>query len=112
MSEHHSVATNTPWWKDSYFAYIPLLGAAVALAFDVGCFFAFGINFYTLFSLSEHIGFAIPAFPIALIFLLMFSWLAILAIKPMLVAPKSSHPLKSIYLRGVLVCNWRRNCRL
>jgi hypothetical protein len=102
MCEHHSVATNT-LWKDSYFAYIPLLGAAVALAFDAGCFYALGINFYTLFSLSEHIAFAIPAFPIALIFLFMFSALAILAIKPTPRTPEPSHPLKNLSTRQRIV---------
>src|SRR6202521_1018906 len=53
-------------WNDKYIAYIPLLGAAVALIFDVGCFYAIQINLFTLFSLSEHIVFAIQAFPIAL----------------------------------------------
>jgi hypothetical protein len=54
-------------WKDSYLAYIPLLGAAVALTFDVGYFFALNLSFFTLFSLSEHILFAIQSFPIALV---------------------------------------------
>jgi hypothetical protein len=57
-------------WKDSYLAYIPLLGAAVALTFDVGYFFALNLSFFTLFSLSEHILFAIQSFPIALAVLL------------------------------------------
>jgi hypothetical protein len=56
----------TSLWKDSYLAYIPLLGAAVAVTFDVGYFFALNWSFFTLFSLSEHILFAIQAFPIAL----------------------------------------------
>jgi hypothetical protein len=56
----------TGLWKDSYLAYIPLLGAALALTFDVGYFFALNLSFFTLFSLSEHILFAIQAFPIAL----------------------------------------------
>jgi hypothetical protein len=43
------------WWNDRYLAYIPLLGAAVALSFDVGCFYAIQINLFTMFTLSEHI---------------------------------------------------------
>lgn len=65
-------ATNT-LWDNAYIAYIPLLGAAVALTFDVGCFYAIGISFFTLFSLSEHIVFAIQAFPIVLALLIPLS---------------------------------------
>jgi hypothetical protein len=61
----------TSLWKDSYLAYIPLLGAAVAVTFDVGYFFALNWSFFTLFSLSEHILFAIQAFPIALVVILL-----------------------------------------
>jgi len=60
-------------WNDRYIAYIPLLGAAVALTFDVGCFYAIEINLFTLFSLFEHIVFAIQAFPIALAMLIPMS---------------------------------------
>jgi hypothetical protein len=58
-------------WKDSYLAYVPLLGAALALTFDVGYFFALNLSFFTLFSLSEHILFAIQSFPITLAVLLL-----------------------------------------
>jgi hypothetical protein len=61
----------TSLWKDSYLAYIPLLGAAVAVTFDVGYFFRLNWSFFTLFSLSEHILFAIQAFPIALAIILL-----------------------------------------
>jgi hypothetical protein len=77
MSDDQSVATKTnPLWKDSYIAYIPLLGAAVALTYDVGFFYAIGISFFTLFSLSEHIVFAIQAFPVALAVLMLLSLVA------------------------------------
>jgi hypothetical protein len=55
---------------DKYLAYVPLLGAALALTFDVGVFYAIGIDFFTLFSLSEHIVFALQALPVALLILL------------------------------------------
>jgi hypothetical protein len=70
-------AANT-LWNDRYIAYIPLLGAAVALTFDVGFFYSIGISFFTLFSLSEHIVFAIQAFPIALFLLIGFSTVPIM----------------------------------
>lgn len=65
-------------WNDSYIAYIPLLGGAVALTFDVGYFYAIDINFFTVFSLSEHLVFAIQAFPIALVFLITSSVIVVL----------------------------------
>jgi uncharacterized membrane protein len=57
MTEDANKTSNL--WKDNYLAYIPLLGAAVAVTFDVGYFFALNLSFFTLFSLSEHILFAI-----------------------------------------------------
>jgi hypothetical protein len=49
------------------FVAIPLLGTAVAVAFDVGYFFGLDIHFFGLFSLSEHIVFALQALPVALV---------------------------------------------
>jgi hypothetical protein len=37
----------------------------IALAFDVGYFYSIGIGFFTFFSLSEHIVFAVQALPFA-----------------------------------------------
>ena len=70
-------ATDT-LWNNAYIAYIPLLGAAVALTYDVGYFQAVEISFFTLFSLSEHIVFAIQAFPIALLLLIPLSAFAVI----------------------------------
>jgi hypothetical protein len=39
---------------ENYFTYIPLLAAILALSIDVGFFYAFEINFFTLFSLSRN----------------------------------------------------------
>jgi hypothetical protein len=49
-----------------YFPYYPLIAATIAVSFDVGCFYAIDISFFTLFSLSEHIVFALEALPVAL----------------------------------------------
>ena len=85
-------------WKDSYLAYIPLLGAAVAVTFDVGYFFALNWSFFTLFSLSEHILFAIQAFPFALfVILLMFGVAGIVLNAPVIWQPPAQ-PTKK--LRG------------
>jgi len=70
------------FWNHAYVAYIPLLGAAVALTFDVGCFSAIDISFFTLFSLSEHIVFAIQALPIAIVLLFPFSIFIIFMLTP------------------------------
>jgi hypothetical protein len=53
--------------KELFFS-IPLLGSALAITFDVGYFFGIDINFFTLFSLSEHIVFSFEALPFTLIF--------------------------------------------
>jgi hypothetical protein len=70
-------ATSTRW-SNGYIAYVSLLGATIALTFDVGCFSEIGINFFTLFSLSEHLVFAIQALPIALVLLIALSAFAVL----------------------------------
>jgi hypothetical protein len=46
---------------ENYFTYIPLLAAIL--------FYAFEINFFTLFSLSEHVLFALEVLPVAIIVL-------------------------------------------
>jgi hypothetical protein len=56
-----------------YIPYYPLIAATIAVSFDVGCFYAMDISFFTLFSFSEHIVFALEALPIALIILLMIT---------------------------------------
>ncbi len=46
--------------------FIPIFGTAIAISFDVGFFTGIGVAYFTLFSLSEHIVFALQALPIAL----------------------------------------------
>jgi hypothetical protein len=50
---------------------LPLIGAALAITYDVGFFYGIGISYFTLFSLSEHILFALQAIPIAFVAALM-----------------------------------------
>ena len=45
---------------------VPLLGSVTGVTFDVGYFYGVGINYFTLFSLSEHLVFALEALPLAL----------------------------------------------
>jgi hypothetical protein len=46
---------------------IPLLGSGLAVAYDVGYFGGLDIEFFSFFSLSEHIVFALRAFPPAVV---------------------------------------------
>lgn len=46
---------------------VPLLGTAISITWDVGFFYGLDINYFTLFSLSEHIVFALEALPLALL---------------------------------------------
>jgi hypothetical protein len=46
---------------------VPILGSAIALVFDVGYFSGIDINLFTLFSLNEHLAFALEPFPYALV---------------------------------------------
>ena len=42
----------------------PILGGVIAIIYDVGYFVAIGINYFSVFSLSEHLVFAIQASPL------------------------------------------------
>jgi len=44
---------------------IPVLGTLCAVTFDVGYFSGIDINYYSVFSLAEHIGFALEVAPAA-----------------------------------------------
>ena len=50
-----------------YFAAIPLVGSAIAISFDVGYFAGIDINLFTLFSVTEHVLFALQAAPPAFV---------------------------------------------
>jgi|SRR6185437_16605126 len=45
---------------------VPFLIVALAITFDVGYFWAIDINFFTLFSLSEHLVFAAEEIPLVI----------------------------------------------
>jgi hypothetical protein len=81
----------TSLWNEKFYALIPLLGAGIALTYDVGYFWTIGISFFTLFSLSEHIVLALQAFPLALVLLPAFIALTMIMgkeSKPALVEPE------------------------
>jgi len=45
---------------------VPVFSATIAVTYDVGFFWGLDINYFTLFSMTEHIVFAMEALPIAL----------------------------------------------
>jgi hypothetical protein len=73
MTRQGNIKRNSTYEKyfsiEKYITYIPLLAATIALSFDVGFFYAIEINFFTLFSLSEHILFVLQALPAAIVLL-------------------------------------------
>jgi len=65
--------------------FVPLLGSALAVAFDVGYSTGLDLRFFTFFSLTEHITFALEALPFA------FLWAAVLVVLSHL-APRAMAP--------------------
>jgi hypothetical protein len=86
----------------SYITYIPLLGAAVAITFDIGYFAALNVSFFTIFSLSEHILFAIEAFPVAVMCLLVLSVVAVIT-GMKLPLPSPDHGVNSRYIALLVI---------
>ncbi|MCP3408815.1 hypothetical protein [Bradyrhizobium sp. CCGB01] len=54
------------WSSKDLVVAIPLVGTAIAISYDVGYFYGVDIAFFTLFSIAEHIVFALQAAPVAL----------------------------------------------
>jgi hypothetical protein len=46
---------------------IPLIGGIIAIAYDVGYFYGVDINYFTVFSLAEHLVFALETAPFSII---------------------------------------------
>jgi hypothetical protein len=46
-----------------YFVFVPFVLSAGAVTFDLGYFYGIDVKFFTLFSLSEHLLFALEALP-------------------------------------------------
>ena len=66
-------------WKEWLIA-LPVLGSALAVTYDVGYFWGLNINFFTVFSISEHITFALQVIPLAL-FVSSFAFVAPMAMQ-------------------------------
>lgn len=58
-------------WKETV-VLVPLIGSTLALTFDAGYFWGLDINFFTIFSLSEHVVFALQVMPLAFIATMIF----------------------------------------
>jgi hypothetical protein len=48
-----------------WLVFLPVLGSFLAVVYDLGFFYGVDIRYYTIFSLPEHIGFALQAIPLA-----------------------------------------------
>jgi hypothetical protein len=71
MPESDTRSAKDLFTKDVLIA-APVLISAVAISFDVGYFLGLDLNYFTLFSLSEHILFAFEALPLAFVLFGMF----------------------------------------
>lgn len=65
MAEAQDETKGTTLELKDALVFIPLIGTAIAVSFDVGYFWGIDINFFTLFSITEHIVFALQAAPMA-----------------------------------------------
>jgi hypothetical protein len=54
------------WTLKEWITAAPVISTSFAFAFNVGNFFAIDISWFTLFSLSEHVVFALRAIPVAI----------------------------------------------
>ena len=54
-------------WFKALAVIAPLFASSLAVSYDVGFFFGAGIGFFTFFSLTEHVVFALQAIPFALV---------------------------------------------
>jgi hypothetical protein len=60
------LAIDTAWdLKKEFFILVPVLGSALAIIFDVGYFTAIGLNWFSVFSTTEHITFSLQVLPFA-----------------------------------------------
>src|SRR5260370_36792114 len=85
----------------SYVPFVYGLGAILALSFDVGYFSAVNINWFTFFSLSEHLLFALEALPAA--FALSFIYIAVGTVALRVINIRSGTDIKHDGLRRKLM---------
>jgi hypothetical protein len=66
MNTDTSPQNSDKWTVKEFLVALPVLGSALAITFDVGYFTALDINYFNIFSISEHITFALEVLPTAL----------------------------------------------
>jgi hypothetical protein len=86
--------------KDALVA-IPLISSVMALCFDVGYFFGTDINYFTVFTISEHLTFAAEMMPGALILTTMFA--AFVRREPLPSRKTAQGKKKRLLIGGVVV---------
>lgn len=75
-------------------AVIPLMTLGLAITFDTGYFWGLDINFFTLFSLSEHLVFAMQAVPFVLAIILISFLTLPLFVRLLLLPAESEETIK------------------
>jgi hypothetical protein len=87
---------------------MPVVAGSFALAYDVGHFSSFDINWFSFFSLSEHVQFALRALPIAIgasvIFLIGLNFFEIQSNWKWLASTIAWVESKSTWLKGAWLC--------
>lgn len=66
MSESVNAEKPKTSFAKEYVFLVPLICSALALSFDVGYFWELDINFFTMFSLQEHLVFSLEVLPTAI----------------------------------------------
>jgi hypothetical protein len=66
MNVSGSAQISETWTLREFLIALPVLGSALAITFDVGYFSALDINYFNVFTISEHVTFALEALPRAL----------------------------------------------
>jgi hypothetical protein len=85
----------------------PILGAAFGIIFDIGYFYVIGLRFFTLFSLSEHILFAVTALPGVAVLVAFFYFFVIWSIRSVESSTEDqTSGLKDRGLRRNIVRHW------
>lgn len=53
--------------SQEFFVVLPLIGTALAVIYDVGFFSGVGLFYFTIFSVTEHVVFALAFLPFAIL---------------------------------------------
>lgn len=86
---------------EKFFPVVPLVGTLVAISFDVGYFYGVGINYFTFFSLTEHVLFSFEALPYALLMLPFCLFAFALADRPLKSADKEVTRIEGLTLEEI-----------